>query len=430
MNEITKLPAYERLLENFVKKGYSLGISDNTISCYWDGNTHVSKNITLGQYIGAISYGRITFDKVPKKFRTREFFLHTLSDTQSDIVDYVKAHPKKFDRQFFKDHIETTYYSLSFENNDFEYMPLEYIDEELISCAMIRSIQMRYLERRGDCENWFYSVYKRKPELLTKDFWILGARCFASKVNDVNRFLDITPDKYKTEEYYFALCQRNNTKVMEDIPESILTPAFLRRLLDDNIENIRCFSDSALEKETKMQGKGTVKFWQMAIIEDGYQVESIPLNKERIKFFLSLYNKSSPEFRYGFKKHYDIYLSTITSIDISELEKITKAASNNELDRNVILPIRCSFGVPKKYSEKFNKEEYLFEVYKKIGITIVKFVDYFYYKVILPDGFSVLKDDTGYCIKNAKGKTLIHYYEHGSIDFKTVNVDKVYVDID
>ena len=69
---------------------------------------------------------------------------------------------------------------------------------------------------------------------------------------------------------------------MNDIPESVLTPKFLCNLLDDSPENIQCFSEEALEKETHMKGKGIIKLWQLAIIRDGCQIKNIPLNDERL----------------------------------------------------------------------------------------------------------------------------------------------------
>ena len=123
-----------------------------------------------------------------------------------------------------------------------------------------------------------------------------------------NNFLDITPEEYRTPEFYFALCLNNNTPVMEDIPESVLTTNFLVSLLNDNTGNIQCFSEYALEKEAEMTGRGTVKFWQAAVINVGYQIGNIPLNDERVEFFLSIYDKDSSEYEYGFKDHYKRYL--------------------------------------------------------------------------------------------------------------------------
>lgn len=302
--KITELPAYKRLKEMFKQKGYSQGVKDTMPIYSWDDVQCIPDNLTPGHYVYANDYSKIEFKDISKKYRTREFFLHALSGVRDDIVEYVKTHTAEFDKQFFKDHIATNYFGLMFELNDFEYMPLEFIDEEMVSCAMFRSINMRYVDRRGDCEEWFYSVYRRKSEVLTQELYILGARCFARKMHGKNEFLDITPEEYRTPEFYFALCLENDTPVMEDIPESILTTNFLVGLLNENIENIRCFSEAALEREANMTGIGHVKFWQAAIINEGYQIKNIPLNDERVEFFLSMY----AEYEYGFKYYYKTYL--------------------------------------------------------------------------------------------------------------------------
>lgn len=309
--KITELPAYRKLEEMFEKKGYSQGIEDNMSIHRWNNVRCVPANLTPGHYVHAISYGKIKFIDIPEEYRTREFFLHALSGAHKDIVEYVKANPSKFDKQFFKDHIVTNYYGLMFTLNDFEYMPLEFIDEEMVACAMFAAINMRYVDRRRECDDWFYSVYNRKPEVLTQELYTLGARCFAEKRYGKNMFLDITPKKYRTPEFYFALCLGNDTPVMEDIPESILTTNFLVRLLNNRTDNIRCFSEVALEREAPMAGRGNVKFWQAAIINDGYLIRNIPLNDERVEFFLSIYDKASPQYEYGFKDHYERYLNNL-----------------------------------------------------------------------------------------------------------------------
>lgn len=306
--KITELQAYKKLEKMFNQKGYSLGIKDNMPIYHWNNDYYIPDNLTPGYYVDAIQYGKISFRDIPEKYLTREFFLHALSGSDSDIVEYVKAHPAKFDRQFFKDHIATNYYGLMFNFNDFEYMPIEFIDEEMVACAMFASVNMRYIDRRGECEDWFYSVYRRKPEVLTQELYTLGARCFAAKIDGKNKFLDITPEKYRTPEYYFALCLQNSTRVMEDIPDSVLTTDFLDSLLNDSIDNIQCFSETALEIEVQLGKKDIIKFWQLGIINNGYQIEAIPLNDERVKFFLSIYDKDSLEYKYGFKDHYKRYL--------------------------------------------------------------------------------------------------------------------------
>ena len=448
--KITELQAYKRLEEMFKQKGYSEGVKDDMPIYCWDNINNIPNNLTPGHYVYAISYSKIKLKDIPKKYLTREFFLHALSGAYEDIVEYVKNHPSQFDKQFFKDHIATDYYGLMFDLNDFEYMPLEYIDEEMVACAMLRSINMRYVERRGDCQDWFYSVYKRKPEVLTRELYILGARCFATKRNGKNRFLEITPKKYRTTEYYFALCLENDTPVMEDIPESVLTTNFLVDLLNDSPENIRCFSEAALEKEVPMKGKGIVKFWQAAVICDGYQIRNTTLNDERVEFFLSMYDKDSFEYEYGFKEHYKRYLRKKNSTfepnnSVNELAcmmTLAQALSGKSVDdainsgtevmkavtkRKTMLPIHCNIMVPIEYSKKYDKEEYLIEIYKKIGIQVLQEVDYYYYSVVLPKNISVVQDDKGYALINSNSKTLIHYYDIGPFYDRSVKVDKINV---
>ena len=448
--KITELQAYKRLEEMFKQKGYSQGIKDDMPIYCWDNVQCIPDNLTPGHYVSANSYGKIEFKDIPEKYRTREFFLHSLSGTYKDIVEYVKANPTKFDKQFFKDHIATDYYGLEFELNDFEYMPLEFIDEEMVACAMFRSVNMRYVDRRGDCDDWFYSVYRRKPEVLTQELYTIGARCFATKRNGKNKFLDITPEEYRTPEFYFALCLKNDTPVMEDIPESVLTTNFLVDLLNDSPENIQCFSEVALEREAPMKGNGIVKFWQAAVINDGYQIRNIPLNDERVEFFLSIYDKDSAEYEYGFKDHYKRYLREKNSTpepknDVAELAcmmtlagamsglvaesaiDIGNALMNAATDRQSMLPIHYDYRVPTEYSKKYDKEEYLLEIYKKIGIQVLQETDNYYYSVILPENISIVRDDYGYCIKDSNEETLIHYYDRGPFYDRTVTVDQINV---
>lgn len=447
---ITELPAYKRLKEMFEQKGYSLGIEDDMPIYSWDDVCRIPANLTPGHYVYARSHEKIKLKDIPEEYRTRGFFLHSLSGVYKDVVEYVKAHPAEFDRQFFKDHIATNYHGLMFELNDFEYMPLEFIDEEMVACAMFRSISMRYVDRRGDCNDWFYSVYRRKPEVLTQELYTLGARCFATKAGGRNRFLDITPEKFRTPEFYFALCLKNDSPVMEDIPESVLTTEFLMALLNDSIENIQCFSEVVLEREVPMEGRGNVKFWQFAVIKDGYEIRLIPLNDERVEFFLSMYGKGSTEYEYGFKDRYKNYLREKNSIpkpenyatELAGMMALAAALSgkgndyaldlgteamNMATNRQTMLPIHYNQRVPLEYSKKYDREEYLAEIYKKLGIQVLQEADYYYYNVILPENISVVQDDYGYCVKDSSGETLIHYYDRGPFYDRSVVVDEINV---
>jgi len=73
-------------------------------------------------------------------------------------------------------------------------------------------------------------------------------------VNGKNMFLEITPNKYKTTEYYFAMCLANDTKVMEDIPKDVVSNGFLIALINENIENVKSLSEEALEQKVPVRG--------------------------------------------------------------------------------------------------------------------------------------------------------------------------------
>lgn len=99
---------------------------------------------------------------------------------------------------------------------------------------------------------------------------------------------------------------------------------------------------------------------------------------------------------------------------------------NEATDRQSMLPIHYDRRVPIEYSKKYDKEEYLLEIYKKIGIQVLQEVDNYYYSVILPENISIIQDDKGYCIKDSNGETFIHYYDRGTFYDRTVTVDQIY----
>lgn len=105
------------------------------------------------------------------------------------------------------------------------------------------------------------------------------------------------------------MCLENSTPVMEDFPEEIITTKFLIALINDSVETIRSFSEKALERTAPMSGReDEVKFWQAAILLDGYVARDISLNDERVEFFLAHYDEDSGQYEYGFKNSYERYL--------------------------------------------------------------------------------------------------------------------------
>ncbi len=425
-NPIMKMPAYTRLVQEFQRKGYTEGNTDH-------------EYMEADQPLASIEES--------KRF---EYLRQHLSSCHEDYIEYVQAHPEMFDKQFFKDLIAINYYSLHFENNIFEWIDEKLIDEELVMCAMLRSVNMRYCDRRDECDDWFYSVQKRKPELLTRDMYILGARCFASKRGGVNRFLAITPENYRTRDYYHALCIHNNTPVMEDIPEKELTKNFLIDIINEDIESIQCFTDAALETEVPVEDHGVLKVWQAIMCIDGHRSRLIPLNDERVDYFFSLYDKDSSEYRISFKDHYKQYLrgkNNVPKPDTDDLEFAGKAtllavmcgmSSDEAIDRSsyqlregvnreACLPIRYRGCVPEAYSKQYDSEEYLLKIYEKLGIKVLGEADGYYFKVELPESIEVARGDYGkYHVKEGD-KTVITYFDRGPFYDRTVEADEILV---
>ena len=447
---ITELQAYKRLVADFTRKGYTQGTKDKTPIYCWDGDRFISNQLTPGHFVYAFEYSKIKFEQIPRKYLTREFFLHISCGFYEESVKYMKVNPSMFDRKFFKDYMVTNTYALSTTENVFELMPLEFIDEEMVECAYLATINYGETNRRGYYADWFYSVHKRKPELLTWDMYILGARLFAEFSKGESKFLNITPDRFKNSEYYFALCLDNSNPVMNIIPENILTTRFLVNLLNDKSENIQCFSEDALEREIPTEDNELIKCWQGAVIVDGYSIKHIPLNEERIKFFLSKYDKDSPEYEYGFKTHYKAYLrkkngvepprnrstelagfmtlfSALSGMDNDSAIDAGTDIMNATTDRQAKLPIKYSRRVPEEYCKTYDREEYLLEIYKKLGIEVLYEDDCYFYAVKLPDNIFITRGEYGYDVKSSDGETLIHYYDVESWYDREVKVDKVNV---
>ncbi len=304
---IKELPAYKELVNQFKKKGYRKGIRQWTSRSCAVG--------TVGYYIDQLEDRRVKIEDIPNGLR-KKVLLYSASGCHKVVYDYIRQHPSQFSRQFWKDATSADYYNIMFkDHNIFDIMPDEYLDEEMAMCAMFAAIDMRYCERRHECEGWFYTIHRRKPELLTREMYILGARCFAAKNGDKNEFLAITPEEYRTPEYWLALCLCNDTPVMTDVPAEILTEDFLMGIFLSDKQTIRGFTEEALERDVVFRGE-TIKMWQAAILYSGYTIRDISLNKERIRFFRSKYSKSSSEYKYAFERCYEAYLRKLKGVPV------------------------------------------------------------------------------------------------------------------
>lgn len=260
----------------------------------------------------------------------------------------------------------------------------------------------------------------------------------------------MTPEQYKTEEYYFAMCLANDTPVMEDFPEEILTTNFLVQLINDSADNIKSFSAKALEKTSPMNGRDDkVKFWQAAILFDGYLIRNIPFNDERVEFFLANYDKDSSEYRYGFKDEYKRYLrrkekklhgvledsdtkiaanlmlsGAMCGIGLDDAVDIANADLQAGMNRTALLPIKYDGGVPKEFCKKYDQEEYLSVIYKKLGIEVVGEHDRYYYEVKLPKNFKVNGNSGSFCLMDGD-KCILKYLDVGPFYDRSVYVKEI-----
>ena len=395
--------------------------------------------------VSLMNYGKCDFHDVPETSRTRDFFISAF--TNHGVFNYIKDNIEKFDRDFFKDLLESNEYATHFDRNCFAIMPLEYIDEEMCSLAILKALDW------SDTA-WFYSTYERKPEALTSDIWKLGARLYARKQDYENEFLSITPEEYKDEEYYKEMCScnyncgmeltDNKGKIMDSVPQELLTPKFLLELLSENLANVARFNETALETEisyTRLGKEVQEKIWQFVVKKDGYNIRYIELNDERIEYFLNHYDKDSHEYNYGFKDKYKKYkkkkenskayaeqteraenyyrnAATLTFLGayVNALngEEPTKAIDDvANATRNMgqtFLPIKYRYGVPLEFCKKYDPEEYLEMMYKLHGIEIIEEYDDLFYRVNIPEGWTVTNEGYWNYVKDAEENNIISYF--------------------
>lgn len=384
-------------------------------------------------------------ERTPENPRTREFFLSKF--TEPEVFNYIKNHIEQFDREFFKDLLASDRYATIFRNNCFAIMPLEYIDEEMCSLAILNAIDY-------GADAWFYSTYERKPEALTADLWKLGARLYET---DENKILDITPEEYKDVEYYKERCCTNyryfgsevvcrTDKIMDSIPQEILTPEFLVGLLVVSLENIAMFNEKALETKISYSDTSsgeivTETIWQFVVKLNGNLIRNIKLNDERIEYFLNHYDKDSKEYNYAFKDKYkkykkkkknpkayaeqmartgDYYRNAAEEamlrihVNVLNGEEPTQVFDDMaKATRNVqqaFLPIKYRERVPAELCKQYDSEEYLELMYNLLGIEIIEERDDLFYRVNMPEEWTVTTKGYWNYVKDKDGGDVLTYF--------------------
>lgn len=244
-----------------------------------------------------MSYGRCSIEDVPKESITKEFLMNSF--TNKGVINYISEHLDEFDKQFWLDIIETNKYCTHFENNVFEVMPKEFIDEEMCSLAMIKTMDW-------SASDWFMSAFRRNPKALSSDIWKLASRVYTCKAKF---FMENTPLEFRDEEFYleFLSCSFNcgislnnhKSESMNLIPKEMINVEFLLKLLiyddskwRDKFSNLGAFNEEALELKVEYNGD-SIPIWKYILSIDPNAIEHIPLNQERVDFFLSKNDKDS-----------------------------------------------------------------------------------------------------------------------------------------
>lgn len=347
---------------------------------------------------------------IPESLRSKDIIINFMY--YEETFEYIKNHIEEYDRQFFKDLIETHFILVNFEDrNIFSIMPLEYIDEEMCLLAFLNNGIMS--------GNWFREVYKRKPEVLTERLWKLAARFYVLSVQDAIDLIRVTPKEYKDYDFYQELCSMGShlfgakENVTDAIPPEILTPQFLLELILKESDNISSFSESALntvlsykknqyiinENYAKAFPKTitiTQKAWQMALMDNAINIWYVKPNDEKLKFFLRYYPEGTEEYNEYIvgeeniiSEEKPIKLNSVTESDCNAIREVLRE-SKHEIAR-----------LPRKYVGEFfdnekESETYMLEIYEKIGIIFDDNYDTVgpnNYLVLLPEGWKIIELD-------------------------------------
>lgn len=408
-----------------------------------------------------IAYDMCTFEDVPLKARTRRFFLTSFTD--KGVFEYIKNYANYYDREFYKDLIESNRYACTFrDQNAFEIMPLEFIDEEMCALALINNTDW-------SSDGWVRSIIKRKPEVLNERLWSAIVRFYSRSSNGKNEYLEITPSQYKTQEYYLEMCrtcfncglkcQTIKGKIMETIPTSVLTPNFLRLLLTEDLENVARFSEYALEQVIEYNTwDGLVRepIWQYVIKRNGYLIKYIELNNERIEFFMNLYPKNSNEYDVSFKNKYKEYMSKKSNEEEFEKKQERIRQSREESSLRILfgammyshdginpmtavddeskrlkylngefLPIKYTGMVPSDFRLTHDKEEYLKYAYETLGIKVLEEYDDLFYRVVLPTGWSIVREGNHNNVLDQNGNFIFMFNYDGNVYHQDAYVSSI-----
>ena len=382
---------HKKVEANIFSEGSKIGLEGKYIAPNMSLEDISPNDRTPEMYVSLINHNRCHLEDVPDELLSNSFLISTF---QGEVRDYIKNHPAKFDRQFYKNLITFNYYATTGEDNCFRIMPVEYIDEEMCTLAILNSLD----HMKSD---WFYAVQERKPEALTEDLWKLGARFYAEEKDGENKFLKMTPEQYKDEEYYLEMCSSICSlypikgKIMDTIPKEVITPQFLMKLLSDTLENITTFNEAALETEIAYHENGNEvheRIWQFAIRKWYATVERMKLTPERIAYFKQYYSNDTDQYNGSFRSRY---------------RKFRHPKVNQLKEGEILLPNQYAGTVPENMEREYDADQYLEAIYRSLGIEIVGELTDDTYAVVVPSNLTITKTDDTIQIQNQDSNTTI-----------------------
>ncbi len=433
INDLLNDQVYTRLLNKFKSGEFTYGKEYNDkIWSISDEDCYTLSDKSLGR--DGLQRDKLHLKEIPLAARSEEFYVNTFSN--KEVYEYLKANANNFSRDFYKSVIMRNNYALIFDKNVFEIMPLEYIDEEMVTLAILCGTNS--IEHK-----WFSTVNRRNKSAISEDVWKLAARLYGSRT--FIEILDMTPEEYKDREWYLELFKctykdssrvdtkdciklsKDTSTLMDFIPKEIIDEDFVTELYLDNYKNVVRFNEDALETVININGI-KAKPWLHALAEDGDLIEYIDLNEDRIECFKNLYDIDSAEYitfifklrEYERKKVKDnrpiinrsrdkikrILLDAFLLSKDDPFGDIVDNATEKMHEGEELLPIMYHGDTPSDY-DLFSYPKMMYE---KLGIEVLKEEDYFLYRVKLPKGYRIEYNGCYGKVKDNKNNTNIDFY--------------------
>ena len=190
----------------------------------------------------------------------------------------------------------------------------------------------------------------------------------------------------------------------------------------------------------------TETIWQFVVKLNGNLIRNIKLNDERIEYFLKHYDKDSGEYNSAFKDKYkeykkkkenpkayaeklarieNYYKNTAKLILLGEyanalngeqpaqaIDDMAKATRNV---KQTFLPIKYEKRVPAELCKEYDSEEYLELMYKLLGIEIIEEYDDLFYRVNMPEKWTVTNKGYWNYVKDKDAADIITYFYNSLI---------------